>query len=165
MCGIFKESGLSFDFGMAKNAKKADERNVQGLSLVDFIIETDTEYVFIEVKNPDDPRASEEQRRKYLNDLTLDVYYLKMAAKFKDSLLREVVMGKCFEKPVTYIVILQFSLFDMNQRMVLFNKIREQIPLFKESEYKAVSRAAFAGVMNIHDFNKKYPQFPCSIVS
>ena len=165
MYRIFEESGLRFDFGTAKNAKKADERNVQGLSLVDFIIETDIEYIFIEVKNPDNSRASEKHRLKYLKDLTLDTYYVKIAMKFKDSLLKEVVMGKCFDKPITYILILQFSLFDINQRVVLFNKIREQIPLFNEAEYKAVSRAAFAGVMNILDYNKKYPQFPCSIIS
>ena len=164
MCGIFEESGLRFDFGMARNAIKADAKNVQGLSLVDFIVETDTEYVFIEVKNPDNPCANKKKRRIYLEDLRLDTYYLKMARKFKDSLLKEVVMGKCFIKPITYIVLLHFSLFDMNQRMVLLNKIREQIPIFKETEYKAVMKITFAGVMNIDEFNVHYPQFSCSII-
>ena len=131
MCKIYEESGLRFDFNMAKSVKRADKPNVQGLSLVDFIFETDSEYIFIEVKNPDNVRAHEEQRKEYLSELALDTYQLKMAMKFKDSLLKEVTTGKYFDKPIIYLILLEFSAFDINQRMILLNKIRNTFRYLK----------------------------------
>ena len=155
----FQESGLVFDFTSAKDVKKADKPNVQGLSAVDFIVEINNEYIFIEVKNPDNIYANDVQRQEFLSELNLDKYPLKMAMKFKDTLLKEVVSGKTFEKPVTYLILLQFTSFDANQRLILLNKIREHIPLFKEPEYKAVERVSFSGVMNVKDFLDRYPEF------
>ena len=163
MSTIYEESGLVFDFSAAKSIERADKQNIQGLSLVDFIFETDSEYIFIEIKNGDNIHARKEGREKFLKDLALDTYPLKMAMKFKDSLLKEVVSGAYFAKPILYLILLEFSVFDANQRKILLNKIREHIPIFKECEYKAVARITFAGIKTLIDFNRDFPNFPCTM--
>jgi hypothetical protein len=161
---VYMESGLNFDFRLAKDVKKADSPSVQGLSAVDFIVETESEFIFIEVKNPDNPHAQDRQRKEYLGELGLETYPLKMAMKFKDTLLKEVITGKSFDKPIKYLILLQFSMFDTNHRIMLLNKIREHIPLFKESTYKAVESIAFLGIMTVDEFCEKYPCFSCNIL-
>ena len=50
---IFEESGLSFDFTNSVKADKADRATFHDLSAVDFVVETEANILFIEVKNPD----------------------------------------------------------------------------------------------------------------
>ena len=62
----FEESGYCFSFLTAKNAVKADEKNYAQLSSVDFIVETDSSFLFIEVKNADTSKSKEEAKMQFL---------------------------------------------------------------------------------------------------
>ena len=53
MQSVFVEGGLEFDFSNSLTAEKYDLTAIQGLSLVDFVVETDNALYFIEVKNFD----------------------------------------------------------------------------------------------------------------
>ena len=100
---IFEESGFEFDFSGSIGAYRADDVSYQGLSLVDFIVETDDKCLFIEVKNPDNKKARPESRKKFFEEIKNDEYReycLKMAVKFKDTALKELAMSKTFSKPV-----------------------------------------------------------------
>lgn len=156
---IFKESGFQFDFTNSINVYKADEPNYHGLSAVDFIIETPGEYLFVEVKNPDNKKASQEEKKRFLEEMKLPLYPLKMSTKFKDSLLKELASGKVFTKPIHYILLLEFSKFDAGQRRLLYQKINNFIPRFSEEEiYRSVKNIRFI-LHNKNEFISAYNTF------
>jgi len=152
---IFEESGFEFDFSNSISAYKADNLSYQGLSLIDFIIETDNEYLFIEVKNPDNRKARPESRKEFLEDIKNKEYSLKMAVKFKDSLLKELATGKIFSKPIVYIFILEYKSFDARQRGKIYEQINGHIPAFKEAAYTSVKNIKFI-LYNRDEFIKNY---------
>ncbi|MDR2570042.1 MAG: hypothetical protein LBD23_07060 [Oscillospiraceae bacterium] len=158
---IFDESGLRFNFSDSANATRADELNYHGLSAVDFIVETSDEYLFIEVKNPDSAQSRQYPQR---NDFLLDPkeFSLKMSAKFKDSLLKELAMGNKFPKPIVYILFLEHRQFDIAQKRLLFERINNHIPKFAEESFSSVHKISFMLSDKSH-FESAYDVF--SVVS
>ena len=149
---IFQESGFEFDFSGSINAYKADIPAYDGLSAVDFVVETEDEYLFIEVKNPDNIKSRPESQ-KQLEDLDeMKQYCSKIAGKFKDSLLKELAMGVEFSKPITCIFILQYGKIDARQKSRIYESINGRIPAFKEDIYKSVKCVKFAKLYNKEEF-------------
>ena len=60
----FVERDDVFDFSGCVDAFKADEHSYNGLSLVDFVVETSDKYLFIEVKNADSDKAKMHSERE-----------------------------------------------------------------------------------------------------
>ena len=140
---IFEESGFEFDFSNSITSYKADEPSYDGLNGVDFIVETPDEYLFIEVKNLDNKRARPENRTEFLEEMRGNEFFLKMAAKFKDSLLKELAMSHTFHKPVSCIFLLEYTEFDARQRSRLYERIDGRIPKFEEKVYNSVESIRF----------------------
>lgn len=152
---IFKESGLEFDFSNSIDAYKADILSYNGLSSVDFVVETHDEYLFIEVKNPENKKARPENRKQFLEEIRNKEYCLKMAVKFKDSLLKELALNKTFAKPIIYVLLLEYSGFDARQRSKIYERINSHIPAFKETVYTSFKSIKFA-LHNKDEFIKTY---------
>jgi hypothetical protein len=154
---ILKEGRFEFDFSESLDAFVADKPQYNGLSAVDFIVETDDRFLFIEVKDPDHPNALKFGNVKnFLEELKNPA---KIAMKFKDSMLKELAKGRTFQKPVTYILILECSEFYSAQRRKTFAEINSAIPSFKEDYFPAIKNASFAPLYNISDFQKSFPLF------
>ena len=159
-CGkIFEESGLLFDFSASESAYVADKPNYPGLSAVDFVVEIPHEILFIEVKNPDSFRALEHgQRRDFIRKMSLDLFPIKMSAKFKDSILKELAAGRKFVKPIKYILLLECGEIDPKQRSTLLQRINGKVPKFSENGYSSVSKISVA-VYNRKEFLNEYTDF------
>ncbi|MBZ9626065.1 hypothetical protein G9F71_024990 [Clostridium sp. FP2] len=69
MCGSFSEGEYSFDFSESLNAYKADNKTRAWLKSVDFIVETEKTFLFIEVKNVDNKNTPKEQTKQWLEKL------------------------------------------------------------------------------------------------
>ena len=82
-------------------------------------------------------------------------YCLKMAVKFKDSLLKELAMNKTFSKPVIYILILEYDGFDARQRSKIYQRIDNHIPKFEENIYQSIKNIKFM-LHNKDDFIKAH---------
>lgn len=152
---VFEESGLRFDFSNSITSYKADELSYNGLSAVDFIVETSDEYLFIEVKNPDNKKARLKNRTQFLEEMKQKEFSLKMAMKFKDSLLKELAMSNTFNKPIIYILIIEYNGFDMRQRSRLYESINGRIPKFGEKIYRAIDSIKFK-LHTKEEFTKTY---------
>ena len=155
---IFEESGFEFDFSNSINAYRFDNVSYYGLKLIDFVVETQNEYLFVEVKNPDNKKSRPESRKQFLEEIKNDEYReycLKMAIKFKDSILKELAMSKTFSKPIIYILLLEYSQFDARQRSKIYERINGHIPAFKETAYTAIKNIKFA-LHNKDEFIKNY---------
>jgi len=154
------ESGYKFDFSGAKfEYFDALENHIQGLSSVDFVVETETHLLFIEVKNPDNPKATEAKREDFLHTLQNNELMAEIGRKFKDSLLRKYAEGFKFVKPVKYIFILQFDRYYEKQRKSFRKSIvNDYIPAKKlnSEAFKAFFKFEGFEMPNVERFSKEY---------
>jgi len=154
---ILKEGRFEFDFSNSISAVVADKPQYHGLSAVDFIVETDDKFLFIEVKDPDHPHALKfGNPAEFIDELKKPA---KLAGKFKDSLLKELAKGIEFQKPVVYILILEWNKLDAAQRRKTFESIQSSIPQFKEDYFPVIKMANFAPLCNVNEFRETFPMF------
>ena len=154
---LFEESGFSFNFSGSNSAFRADTFSYNGLSAVDFIVETSTAVLFIEVKNPDNEKAKHHPEREELLS-SPDEFSTRIAKKFKDSLLKEFAKGRRFPNPIVCILLHEFAKFDARQKLRLHELINGQIPRFAEDEFIAVNGICF-WLCNREKFVSKYNTF------
>ena len=181
----FREGRFIFDFTHSMDAFIADKPQYNGLSAVDFIVETEECFLFIEVKDPLNPKGAKHGNSGISEKFKEQLQPRSIATKFKDNLLLELAKGKTFQKPIVYIFILEL---DAAQRRKIFEEIHNdknkgkdkkakekikdvdavkegydnannQIPKFEGDEFSAVKEAIFEKILNIKDFQKKFPQF------
>ena len=149
MNNIFFEGYLRLDFSSCGVAERFDDRktNPYGMKAVDFVIESFDKLYFMEVKDFQNPRASQERRDsdyRLLIDAgmskkkcklpsideeeTVSVFNLEMGEKIKDSLLRWYAIGNEFTKKVTYLLFIRLDALDNPARRRLAEKISGHIP-------------------------------------
>lgn len=156
----FEESGYRFSFPTAQRADKADAVNYAGMSFVDFIVETDSTIYFIEIKNPDNPKAPSKNREEYLAKLQESVFPNAVVKKFSDTLLAQLAMGRSFPKPVQYIFILEFSAFSSYERQILFDKVNHRLPVgLNDRNFTNVDRVESFQLLTIAQFEEQYQDF------
>jgi hypothetical protein len=112
----FNESGYCFDFSKSLCAYVADRPTYDDLSAVDFVVETENNFVFVEVKNGDNKKATTESRRKFFESLLSPAFPYQMGNKYKDVLLRRWAAKGSFEKPIICVFIFEFSSFAKTER-------------------------------------------------
>ena len=122
------EGGNCFDFSASLDAFKADSDTYHGLSALDFVVETDENILFIEVKHPDSKKATKRAREVFLKDLQNKYYPYKAGEKYKSMLLRKWVSGEFYSKPIICVFILEFSDFSKTERAILKEKMFNRIP-------------------------------------
>jgi hypothetical protein len=167
MSNTFEESGYFFDFSDCR-AYKVDSSMYHDLPSVDFVVETNENYLFIEVKNPDNPKATADSRKEFLNDLKNAFYPYKARVKYTDTILRRWAVGETFDKPIVCIYILGFSDFSKTDRGKLCEKIRNLIPYSLNKE-EFCGREVFSSetvfkVMSFEEFAAIYQDFSISRV-
>ncbi|AQA18964.1 hypothetical protein BST95_12650 [Halioglobus japonicus] len=123
------ELDLEFDFSDAIEAIQFDEDLSHGNSCmkrVDFIAEYEDFYLFIEVKDPDDPAAANPQA--FVQKLRSDELIRSLAGKYRDSLLFRILANKC-NKDMHYVVL--FSMASLEPALLLSKQdaLHREIPL------------------------------------
>ncbi|HIE39950.1 MAG TPA: hypothetical protein EYP76_00780 [Thiomicrorhabdus sp.] len=160
------ERHFEFDFSSAIDAFKFDETNnnlwnYHGLSdcmkAVDFIIECEDKWVFIEVKDYKVPNQScptdfsqQEEKDKLLKNLV---------GKYRDTFLYRWAEGK-IDKPVQYI-----CLINIEKPLVsyLMNELQRKLPAGKKGLRWRYGIAQSAVVVNIESWNEKFSDWPVTI--
>ena len=93
---ILKEERFEFDFSNSIDAFIADKLQYHGLSAVDFIVETDDKFLFVEIKDPDHPHALKfGNPDEFIDKLRKPA---KLTGKFKDSFVKRVGKGEVVSK-------------------------------------------------------------------
>jgi hypothetical protein len=158
----FEESGFIFNFAQCVGVEKADELNVEGLKSVDFIVETKTCSLYIEVKNPDNPRAREYPAyEKFYQNIKSDQtkFPLEIGMKVKDSLLKQYALGKTFTKPIQFVLILQADNLTFKERTHLSDRIRGYIPTgLNHDDFQNFTNIKF-DFKNMREFQEKYGEY------
>lgn len=103
------ERDLEFNFPTALNAFQFDDVAFHGFSTmkrVDFIVEYEDYYHFLEIKDPDHPNASNSEA--FIRKFSGVELIHELAGKYRDTLLFRILSEKP-EKPITYIVVLSMA--------------------------------------------------------
>ena len=159
------ERRFEFDFSNAIDAFKFDETdktlsNYHGLSCmkaVDFIIECDDKWVFVEVKDYKVPNQS--CPTDFSQQTEKDKLLKSLVGKYRDTFLYRWAEGK-IDKPVQYI-----CLINIESPLVsyLMSRLQGQLPVGKASSKWRDGIAQSAVVVNIEAWNENFSDWPVII--
>lgn len=130
---------------------------------VDIVAEFEEAYVYIELKDYDDPSAydvvrasNDDERRARMDSFKWLKNYLKY--KFRDSHLYRYAEGKV-DKPVHYVCVLTFD-NALNSRML--NELKRELPIGKKPRRWTQALAKSCQVVNLDKWNEVFPKWPAS---
>ena len=162
--GIGIEADIIIDFRQAKDAYKFDVKSAgQGLKMVDFVVEMENAYLFIELKDPDNPASTPSNRRYYYeHNIKRNGLTNELVSKFKDSVIISWAQDKCMDKPIYYIVILEASFVGQEKFLSIERGIAKRLPFklnFRDYPFKRTVIEQFL-LMDMALWNKYFPEFP-----
>lgn len=148
------EGDLEFDFGTAIEALRFDDDALHGQSTmkrVDFIAEYDDRFLFIEVKDPDNPAASNPEafKTKFLTGNLVP----ELAGKYRDSLWFRALCGKV-SKPVHYVVLLSMSSLEPALLLSKQDELHRSLPITHKDW--SIPFATACVVMNLDQYKRQY---------
>jgi len=119
------------------------------MKAVDFVAEDDECLYFIEVKDYQNPKATEERRKadyKMLIEAGKEkaVFNLEMGEKIKDSLLRKYSLGEKITKKVVYLLMINLDKLGEFERGLLKERISGHVPIgLNESRFREFTNISF----------------------
>lgn len=165
---IVEADGFEFRFEGALDAFVFDEKDktkptFHGVPMkgVDIVAEFDDAYVYVELKDYDDPSVydvvgavTDDEKKMKQDSFKWLKNYLKY--KFRDSYLYRHAEQKV-DKPIHYICLLTFD-NALNSRMQ--KSLREELPVGKASRRWIHSLATSCQVVNLDKWNHNFPKWP-----
>ncbi|SQH76705.1 conserved protein of unknown function [Shewanella benthica] len=163
---ILKERDLEFNFTDAVDAIVFDEMkdksapNYHGIGLmhrVDFVVELEQGILFVEVKDPSNPKAQPKQIKKFLREVDDGTLGKTLASKYLDTFIYRWAEDK-INKPVYYI-----NLITLDEELLgnLSDEIEALLPPMNHSvprwQKKFVNNCQ---VFNIESWNENFPKWP-----
>lgn len=162
--------GFSFDFTDANDAFVFDETDTSkptyhGLPMkaIDIIAEFSDAYVFVEMKDFDDPAmydtktfATEEDLTKKRDSFRWLKRYLKY--KYRDTYLFRYAEQKV-DKPIHYICLLTF---DNALNTTIQKALRQELPIGLPSKRWKQEIVTSCQVVNVTKWNENFPKWPVS---
>lgn len=160
------ERELKFDFSNAIQAFKFDEKDQTsayyhgathcGMKAVDFIVERECDWLFVEVKDYCHPRAS-------VN--VLDELKLRSALimKYKDTFLYRWAEGLIDDKPINYVCLVELN--DDALILNLMDNLKKRLPIGLPSKRWKNKLLNSVIVVNIAMWNANFSEYPVIRVS
>jgi len=158
MCRL-REGELEFVFEGAVSARKFDGPD-HGLShcmkAVDFIVEFQDQYLFIEVKDPQNSDATEDCRSQWIEKFTSKQLDQTLKYKYRDSFLYEWCAGRG-DKPITYVVLIALYSLDSALMVTRQDELDRILPARDTPKSWIRPMAQGCLVLNIESWNRTLP--------
>lgn len=160
---VLKEGDLQITITDAVSARKFD-RDSHGLShcmkAVDFVVELPDRYLFIEFKDPQDPKAPTEATDAYRErfsdgELDNDLIY-----KFRDSFLYEWASGRA-DKAVDYLVLVALDALPTPLLRHRRRELERKLPMNGPGNQpwpRPIAKSC--AIFNIEAWNRHLPEYP-----
>jgi hypothetical protein len=162
-----KEGELSFTFNGALSAIQFDDGSTHRLThcmkAVDFVVEFPDYYLFVEVKDPDNPRAKSKDVKNFSKRLQSGELCNDLVQKYRDSFLYRWAEEKV-DKPITYLVLLSMSSLDSAALMHQGKNLETKLPCGKKEKWIQPIATACA-IFNIDSWNKQFTQWQVQRIS
>ena len=135
------------------------------MKAVDFIIERPTDLIFLEMKDPDNPSATSEDRRRFRMDMLSERLDQDLKYKFRDSFLYEWASERA-TKQITFVVLIELSSLTPAELMARTDLLRRKLPASAAAP-EGWSRYFLEDciVVNIAEWNKQFPGLPIERIS
>lgn len=162
---FFTEGRFCFDFRKSNAAYKVDIPSLNGLGGVDFIIECENRFMFVEIKDLEDKRVPSENRRKWIEKLKIsndNPFLIDLGVKFKDTIIRKWAKEEELNKPIWYIIILQLNAIDAAFKLKLAEDLSGRLPtcIGRNYGFKKEVIIKRREILSVEDWLKRYPEFP-----
>lgn len=161
------ERDLHLEVEGAIGAWKADDQQNHPLShcmkSVDFIIEWQERYWFVEFKDPQHPEVEEGKRQEFLERFLRQCLDEDLKYKYRDSFLYEWAAGRV-RKPVLYLVLIAADTLETPLLQTRSDELRRKLPVHGQGagEWRHPI-AEDCLVFNIQEWNRYMG--PCAQVS
>ena len=165
-----KEGNLEFDFNNVIDGFKFDETNntsphYHGLTHcmkgVDFIVELKDAWLFIEIKDPGNPQATEERRAIFEEKITSGQLITELVQKYRDTFLYRWAEKK-IDKPIKYVCLITLENALISK---LMSDLKRQLPERKPNARWQQPIAHSCVVTNFNTWNHNFGQWPVSRVT
>lgn len=148
------ENDLEFDFTGSVDAFIFDDGGTHANSSiqpVDFIVEYEDKYRFVEVKDPDDPASV--NIPAFREKLKSGKLIRSLAGKYRDSLFFRTCQGKQ-QKHIEYIVLLSMSALDDALLLAKQEELHRSIPISHKSWLQ--NSATVCIILNMTQWKKRF---------
>ncbi len=131
------------------------------MKAVDFIIETPEALFFLELKDPDHPKAHPKAVEAFQQSLESGKLIKDLVSKFRDTFLYRWAEGKDFQLTPHYFVIIAARTLDAALLLALTDQLKRGLPLQGPRSWSR-SLAQHCAVFNMETWNKTMPDFRLS---
>lgn len=151
---VLSEDDLEFDFSSSIEAICFDDNALHKHSTmkrVDFIVEFDDHFVFLEIKDPDKPEAANPGalKQKLLSGNLIP----DLAGKYRDSLWFRTLSGKT-AKPTRYIVLLSMASLEPALLLAKQDELQRSLPI-NHTDWSAPCAQACI-ILNLDQYKKQF---------
>lgn len=159
-----EEGRFRFDFSNALSKYKADDPTLNGLGGVDFVVELEDKFLFIELKDIENNKVPVEKKKEWIEKLKINkenLFLMDLGVKFKDTLIRTWAREENFNKPIWYLVIVELKELDAAQKIKLSEDLMGKLPnsLKKKYGFKKEIKIKQRRILNINEWKEIFPQF------
>ena len=158
------ERNIEIGFPPEVKARKFDDSShgLPCMKAVDFVVECPDRCLFIEIKDPEDPRATATQRKEFLTELHSGRLDTDLKYKYRDSFLYEWAKGND-AKPIYYYVIIAIASLSTVELLHRTDELKRKLPVYgpRSGTWKR-QFVTDCAVFNIKMWNEYQPRFPLS---
>lgn len=159
----FVEGDLEIEIGDAVRGEKFDGAGhglLHCMKAVDFVVELADRYLFIELKDPQHPRATPQSRNDFIEELRSGRLDNDLKYKYRDSFLYEWAGGRA-ERPIEYRVLIALDTLDAAQLLDRTESLVRNLPTRGPGDRPwprpIVDSCA---VYNLDSWNQTFPHHP-----
>jgi hypothetical protein len=165
MTTTLTEGDLQIVFPSGISARKFDDDQhgfAHCMKAVDFIVELDDRYLFIEFKDPQHPKAIQKDRDKFIQKFLAGVIDEDFKYKYRDTFLYEWASERA-NKPIYYYILVALDTLTEADLIARTDDLKRKLPLVesKSCEWK---RKLVDGcvIFNIATWNRLLGSYPVS---
>ncbi len=126
---ILSEGNLELSLPDYAEGKKFEGHGLSHcMKAVDFIVKEQDKVLFIEFKDPDNPKASQKDRKKFAKKLSSGELVTSLCSKYRDSFLYHWAEGAS-EKRRYYYVLIAVERLEKPLLLALTHRLKCQLPL------------------------------------
>ena len=156
-----QEGDLRIALPSSAKVSKFDDPATHGLShcmkAVDFVVELEDRTLFLEVKDPDDPRAGSRDRRRWAARFKSDGLDQDLVQKYRDSFLYQWALGRV-QKPIHYWVLVGLEQLTDADLLSRADALRRKLPIDVPTSTGWVRfPVAACHVFNANSWNRSLP--------
>lgn len=155
---IIAESDLEFNFSDALDIRKFDDPRCHGLShcmkAIDFIVELNNAYLFIEIKDPSNPKSGGCNLQKDKEKLTNGEMLKCLQLKFRDTFIYRWAEEK-LDKPIYFLALITLE----QPLLISFNeKLKTALPSSQANSWQK-PLVKSCQVLNLEFWNRNFPKW------